>query len=225
MSAEPVVLAIDVGGSHVKILTSAGGEPRRAVSGPKMDATAMCAAVLKLAEGLTYDVISIGYPGPVTHDKPLAEPHNLPPGWVGFDYAGTLGKPVKMVNDAMMQAIGSYEGGRMLFLGLGTGLGAAMLVDGIAQPMELAHLPYKKKTFEDYVSDARRRKKGDKEWQAAVFDVVERLCTALEPDYVVLGGGNAARLSKLPPKCKLGDNANAFAGGFKLWQTDAPKTT
>lgn len=224
MSAEPVVLAIDVGGSHVKIQTSDGGESRRVVSGPKMDAAAMCAAVLKLADGLKFDVISIGYPGPVTHDKPLAEPHNLAAGWVGFDYAGKLGKAVKIVNDAMMQAIGSYEGGRMLFLGLGTGLGAAMLVDGIAQPMELAHLPYKKKTFEDYVSDARRQKKGDKDWQASVFDVVERLSAALEPDYVVLGGGNAARLSKLPPKCKLGDNANAFAGGFKLWQPDTPKT-
>lgn len=224
MSAAPVVLAIDVGGSHVKIQTSDGGEPRRAVSGPKMDAAAMCDAVRKLADGLNHDVISIGYPGPVTHNRPLAEPHNLAPGWVGFDYAGTLGKPVKIVNDAMMQAIGSYEGGRMLFLGLGTGLGAAMLVDGIAQPMELAHLPYKKKTFEDYVSDARRQKKGDKDWQASVFDVVERLSTALEPEYIVLGGGNSARLSKLPPKCRLGENANAFAGGFKLWQPDAPKT-
>lgn len=224
MSAAPVVLAIDVGGSHVKIQTSDGGEPRRAVSGPKMDAAAMCDAVRKLADGLNYDVISIGYPGPVTHNRPLAEPHNLAPGWVGFDYAGKLGKPVKIVNDAMMQAIGSYEGGRMLFLGLGTGLGAAMLVDGIAQPMELAHLPYKKKTFEDYVSDARRQKKGDKDWQASVFDVVERLSTALEPEYIVLGGGNSVRLSKLPPKCRLGENANAFAGGFKLWQPDAPKT-
>lgn len=224
MSAAPVVLAIDVGGSHVKIQTSDGGEPRRAVSGPKMDAAAMCDAVRKLADGLNHDVISIGYPGPVTHNRPLAEPHNLAPGWVGFDYAGKLGKPVKIVNDAMMQAIGSYEGGRMLFLGLGTGLGAAMLVDGIAQPMELAHLPYKKKTFEDYVSDARRQKKGDKDWQASVFDVVERLSTALEPEYIVLGGGNSARLSKLPPKCRLGENANAFAGGFKLWQPDAPKT-
>lgn len=223
MSAEPVVLAVDVGGSHVKIQTSAGGEPRRAVSGPQMDAKAMCAAVLKLAEGLRYDVISIGYPGPVTHDKPLAEPHNLAPGWVGFDYAGTLGKPVKIVNDATMQALGSYDGGRMLFLGLGTGLGAAMLVDGVAQPMELAHLPYKKgKTFEDYVSEARRKKKGTKSWQASVFDVVERLSAALEPDYVVLGGGNAPRLTDLPPNCRLGANANASTGGFKLWQPNSP---
>jgi polyphosphate glucokinase len=213
-----IVLAIDVGGSHVKILSSAGGEERRVESGPEMTAQKMIDAVKTLAEGMHFDVVSIGYPGPVSHNKAIIEPRNLGKGWVGCDFAKAFGKPVKLVNDALMQAIGSYEGGRMLFLGLGTGLGAAMIVDNIAEPMELAHLPYKKgRSFEDYVGEAALEKYGKKKWRKYVFDVVERLTAALEPDYVVIGGGNVAKLDELPPKARRGDNANAFKGGFRLW--------
>lgn len=219
MSAGKIVLSVDVGGSHVKILSSAGGEPRRFDSGPGLTAAQMCAGVNKLAEELDYDCISIGFPGPVTHDKPLSEPHNLGAGWVGFDFSAALGKPVKVVNDALMQALGSYQGGRMLFLGLGTGLGAAMIVDGAAEPMELAHLPYKKgKTFEDYVGEASRKKRGNSRWRKSVFDIVELLSAALEPDYLVIGGGNVDYLKDLPPHCRRGANDRAFAGGFRLWQ-------
>jgi len=212
------VLAIDIGGSHVKIRTSAGSEERKAVSGPKMNAAGMADAVEKLAVGLDFDVLAIGYPGPVVHNKILSDPHNLAPGWVGFDFAKRFGKPVRIVNDALMQAIGSYEGGRMLFLGLGTGLGAAMIVDNVAQPMELAHLPYRKgRTFEDYLGEASLEQRGHDKWQKHVFAVVEQLTSALEPDYVVIGGGNVTRLDALPPKARRGDNANAFKGGFALW--------
>jgi polyphosphate glucokinase len=152
------------------------------------------------------------------HGRPLLDPVNLGPGWVGFDFAAALGRPVKVVNDAAMQAMGSYEGGIMLFLGLGTGLGSAMIADGVIEPMELAHLPYRKATFEDYVGIRGLKRLGKKKWQRAVFDVVARLTAALEPDYVVLGGGNARRLKELPPKCRVGDNANAFVGGFRLWE-------
>jgi polyphosphate glucokinase len=214
-----IVLSIDVGGSHIKCLTSAGGTPQRVESGPKMTAEAMCAAVKKMMDGQAFDAIAIGYPGPVTHNKPVAEPHNLASGWVGFDYQAALGKPVRLVNDALMQALGSYEGGRMLFLGLGTGLGAAMIVDGRAEPMELAHLPYKKgHSFEDYVSEASRKKRGNKHWRKAVFDIVERFEAALEPEYVVIGGGNVDHLKDLPARCRRGNNDNAFTGGFRLWQ-------
>lgn len=216
--AEPAVLAIDIGGSHVKILASTGGEERRAVSGPTMDAAAMADTVQKLAADLRYDVVAMGYPGPVIHNRILAEPHNLAEGWVGFDFGARFGKPVRIVNDALMQAIGSYEGGRMLFLGLGTGLGAAMIVDNVAQPMEIAHLPYRKgRSFEDYLGEASLRKRGRKKWAGYVFDTVERLTAALEPDYVVIGGGNVEKLESLPPKARRGDNANAFKGGFALW--------
>lgn len=216
--AQAIVLSVDVGGSHVKCLTSAGGTPQRVDSGPDMTAEAMCAAVRRMMDGQPYDCVSIGYPGPVVHNRPVAEPHNLGSGWVGFDFAAALGKPVRIVNDALMQALGSYEGGRMLFLGLGTGLGAAMIVDGVAEPMELAHLPYKKgKTFEDYVGEASREARGNKEWRKTVFDVVERLTAALEPDYVVIGGGNVDHLKELPPKCRRGNNDNAYTGGFRLW--------
>ncbi|MEO9227679.1 MAG: ROK family protein [Devosia sp.] len=217
-NTSPIVLAIDVGGSHVKIMSSAGGGERKAISGPKMDATAMVKAVEKLAAGLSYDVVAMGYPGPVVHNRVLVEPHNLAPGWVGFDFAGSLGKPTRIVNDALMQAIGSYQGGRMLFLGLGTGLGAAMVVDNVAQPMELAHLPYRKgRTYEDYLGEASLEKRGQGRWEKHVFDAVARLMAALEPDYVVVGGGNAEKLKTLPTNVRLGDNANAFKGGFALW--------
>ena len=214
----PVVLAIDIGGSHVKIQSSAGGEERKAVSGPSMNATAMADIVEKLADGIPFDVIAMGYPGPVVHGKIISEPHNLAPGWVGFDFAKRFGKPVRIVNDALMQAVGSYQGGRMLFLGLGTGLGAAMIVENVAQPMELAHLPYRKgHTFEDYLGEASLEKRGHDKWQKHVFDAVAQLTAAVEPDYVVIGGGNVARLDKLPPNARRGDNANAFKGGFALW--------
>lgn len=217
-SDKPVVLAIDIGGSHVKIRASTGGEERRAISGPRMNAASMADSVEALARGMEFDVIAMGYPGPVVHNKILSDPHNLAPGWVGFDFAKRFGKPVRIVNDALMQAIGSYQGGRMLFLGLGTGLGAAMIVENIAQPLELAHLPYRNgRTFEDYLGEASLEKRGRDKWQKHVFDAVERLTAAMEPDYVVIGGGNAAKLDPLPPNARRGDNANAFKGGFALW--------
>jgi polyphosphate glucokinase len=218
-----IVLSIDIGGSHVKVLTSAGGEERRADSGPGLTPQQMIETVKKLADGLPYDVISMGYPGPVRDNKPLKDPFNLGKGWAGYDFAAQFGKPVKIVNDAMMQAIGSYEGGRMLFLGLGTGLGAAMVLVNVAQPMELAHLPYRKGgSFEDYIGERGLEKRGKKKWRKHVFDVVDRLRAALQPDYVVIGGGNVDKLDVLPPDCRRGDNTRAFEGGFRLWRDNAP---
>jgi polyphosphate glucokinase len=215
------VLSVDIGGSHVKILASGRRAKRRADSGPDMTAQQMVEAVKSLAEGWDYDVVSLGYPGPVLHNKPLLEPVNLGSGWCGFDYEGAFGRPVKIVNDALMQAVGSYDGGRMLFLGLGTGLGTAMIVDKVAQPMELAHLPYKKgRTFEDYVGAAGLERLGKKQWRKEVFKVIERLQAALEPDYIVIGGGGIKKLNELPPGCRRGDNDNAFKGGFIIWQDD-----
>lgn len=215
------VLAVDIGGSHVKILASGRRVSRRVESGSEMTAQQMVGAVKALAEGWDYHLVSLGYPGPVLHNKPLLEPVNLGGGWCGFDYEGAFGRPVKIVNDALMQAAGSYEGGRMLFLGLGTGLGTAMIVDKAAQPMELAHLPYKKgRTFEDYVGAAGLERLGKKRWRKEVFKVVERLQAALEPDYIVIGGGGIKKLDELPPGCRRGDNANAFKGGFIIWQDD-----
>lgn len=219
--AEKKVLAIDIGGTHVKILATGRRQKREAESGPKMTADKMVEDVKTLAEGWDYDVISMGYPGPVLHNKPVLEPANLGHGWCGYDFAAAFGKPVKIVNDALMQAVGSYEGGRMLFLGLGTGLGSALIVDNVAQPMELAHLPYKKhRTYEEWVGLAGLKRLGKKKWRDEVFAVVESLSAALQPDYVVLGGGNVKKLDKLPPRSRRGDNANAFKGGFRLWQKD-----
>ena len=161
----------------------------------------------------------MGYPGPVLRGRPIAEPRNLGTGWVKFDYEAAFQKPVKIINDAAMQALGSYDGGKMLFLGLGTGLGSAMIIDGQIEPMELAHLPYRKRTFEDYVGERGRERLGRKKWQRCVEDVAERLAAALQADYVVIGGGNARKLKELPPKCRVGENANAFKGGFRLWET------
>jgi polyphosphate glucokinase len=211
------ILVVDVGGSHVKILASGRTVERRIDSGPTMNADHMVAAVGALARGWPYDVVAMGYPGPVVRNRPIREPHNLAPGWVGFDYEAGFGRPVRIVNDAAMQALGSYEGGKMLFLGLGTGLGSAMVVDGIVVPMELAHLPYRKATFEAYVGASALERYGKKKWRGLVADVIARLIAALEPEDVVLGGGNAAKLKELPPLCRLGSNANAFAGGFRLW--------
>lgn len=217
------VLAIDVGGTHVKILLSGETEHRKFDSGPTLTAAQMVAGVKQLAGDWKYDVVSIGYPGPVMAGKPIAEPANLGPGWVGFDFESAFGCQVKVVNDAAMQALGSYEGGKMLFLGLGTGLGSAMIDNGLLEPMELGHLPYRKRTYEDYVGLRGLKRLGPKKWERRVGDVVERFRAALQPEYVVLGGGNAELLRELPPGCRLGDNANAFQGGFRLWQDDATK--
>jgi polyphosphate glucokinase len=212
------VLVVDVGGTHVKILASGETTPRKIVSGPKLTAKEMVAAVKKLAAGWKYDVVAMGYPGPVVHNRPVHDPHNLGPGWVGVKFAREFGKPVKIINDAAMQAVGSYDRGSMLFLGLGTGLGSAMIVEGRIEPMELAHLPYRKKTYEDYVGLRGLKKYGKKKWREYVEDVVERLATALEPDEIVIGGGNSKLLKKLPPHSRMVDNKNAFLGGFRLWQ-------
>lgn len=212
------ILAIDVGGTHVKIMLSPKSEELEFKSGPRLTAKQMVTRVKALARDWDYDVVSIGYPGAVVHHRPVAEPHNLGGGWVGFDFAKAFGCPVKIVNDAVMQAIGSYTGGRMLFLGLGTGMGAAMIIDGVIEPMEIAHLPFKKgKTFEYFVGEKGLVRAGKKKWRRYVASVVKHLQAALLPDYVVLGGGNAPKLKKLPAGARLGDNANAFVGGFRLW--------
>jgi polyphosphate glucokinase len=212
------VLVVDVGGTHVKILATGQTEHREFASGATMTPAEMVAGVLHSAEGWDYEVISMGYPGPVLRGKPVSEPHNLGPGWVGFDYESAFKHPVKIINDAAMQALGSYRGGRMLFLGLGTGLGSAMIVDGILEPMELGHLPYKKATFEDYVGIRGLKRLGRKKWRKHVEDVIERLAAAMQADEIVLGGGNVKKLKELPPRCREGDNDNAFVGGFRLWE-------
>ena len=212
------VLVVDVGGTNVKILATGQDEPRRFPSGPLLTAEQMVATVKDLAGEWTYDVVSIGYPGPVLLGRPVAEPRHLGPGWVGFDYQAAFGRPVKLVNDAAMQALGSYQGGKMLFLGLGTGLGSTLVVDGIVEPMELGHLPYRKSTYEDYVGIRGLEQRGKKKWRLYVADVVALLTAALEPDDVVLGGGNIKKLKQLPPGCRAGDNANAFLGGLRLWE-------
>ena len=212
------VLTVDVGGTNVKILATGQDKPREFPSGPKLTPKEMVAGVKKLAQGWKYDAVSIGYPGVVIHGRPVSEPRNLGKGWVGFDYRAAFGKPVKIINDAAMQALGSYKGGKMLYLGFGTGLGSTMIVDGIVEPMELAHLPYKKGTYEDYVGLRGLEKRGKKKWRRHVEDVVAGLSAALEPDDIVLGGGNARKLKDLPPGSRLGDNANAFLGGFRLWE-------
>jgi polyphosphate glucokinase len=217
------VLVIDVGGTHVKIMATGHRDIRKMPSGPGMTARQMVAGVKKLAQGWDYDVVAIGYPGPVAHDRPTAEPHNLAPGWVRFDFAKAFRVPVRMVNDAAMQALGDYEGGKMLFLGFGTGLGTTLVVDGTLVPMELAHLPYRKATFEDYVGERALLGEGKRKWRTAVADVVARLAAALQPDDIVLGGGNAVHIKDLPPKCRRGDNARAFPGGFRLWADAAPR--
>jgi polyphosphate glucokinase len=213
-------LVIDVGGTHVKVLATGKRTERKIPSGPTMTPSKMVEAVKGATKDWEYDRISIGYPGPVTHGRPLREPHNLGSGWIGFDFAKAFGHPVKVINDAAMQALGSYKGGRMLFLGLGTGLGSAMIVNGILEPMELGHLPYKKgRTYEDYLGIRGLKRLGKMKWRRHVIDVVERLKDALEADYVVLGGGNARLIKKLPPSTFRGDNRNAFIGGLRLWET------
>jgi polyphosphate glucokinase len=213
-------LVIDVGGTNVKVLVSGRRVPVKIPSGPEMTPSAMATAVKEVAADWNYDRVSIGYPGPVRDGRPSKDPMNLGPGWVGFDYAKALGKPVRIVNDAAMQALGSYEGGNMLFLGLGTGLGTTMIRNGVLIPLEMAHLPYRKKTYEDYVGDAAYKRVGKRAWRKQVMHVIDLFVAALVVDYVVLGGGNSRHMKSLPSHIRLGDNANAFKGGFRMWERD-----
>jgi len=212
------VLVVDIGGTHVKVHVTGQKTPREFPSGPTLTAEQMVEGVKTVAAEWKYDAVSIGYPGPVLNGRPLMEPRNLGPGWVGFDYRAAFGCPVKVVNDAAMQALGSYCGGKMLFLGLGTGLGSTMIVDGIVEPMELGHLPYRDGTFEQYIGLHGLETHGLEPWRRDVEDVVARLIAALEPEDVVLGGGNIHQLETLPPGCRAGDNSNAFLGGERLWK-------
>jgi polyphosphate glucokinase len=220
----PRVLVVDVGGSHVKFRVGPRGKVRKFDSGPHLTAKQMATAVTSEVPLTEYDAVSIGYPGVVVHGRIVAEPHNLGGGWVEFDFHQAFGKPVRLINDATMQAIGSYEGGRMLFLGLGTGLGATLIIEGVVEPMELGHMPYRKgRTYEDYVGERGRLRMGTRKWRKVVREVLEQLCRVLEADYVVVGGGNARRLENLPDNARPGDNSNAFKGGLRLWQcTDHP---
>jgi polyphosphate glucokinase len=216
------ILAIDVGGSHVKMRLSGRREMRQFESGPKLTPRRMVTRIRELTGDWQFDAVSIGYPGVVVHGKIMAEPYSLGRGWVAFDFRKAFGRPTHIMNDAAMQALGSYEGGRMLFLGLGTGLGSALIVDDVIAPMELAHLPYKRRrTYEDYLGERGRRRLGPKKWRRAVIDVVDQLRIALEADYVILGGGNARKLKKLPKTARLGNNDFAFLGGFRIWRTHA----
>lgn len=214
------VLAVDIGGTSVKILVTGQTERRSFPSGPTLTPKQMVSDIKRMTEDWTYEVVSIGYPGPVRRDRPVADPRNLGEGWVGFDFAAAFGRPVKVLNDAALQAFGAYKSGKMLFLGLGTGLGTTMIIDNIVVPMELAHLPYRKGTFEDYVGRAALDQNGKKQWRLDVADVVGRLIAALQPDDTVLGGGNVKKLDALPPGCRAGNNSDAFRGGFRLWGRD-----
>ena len=216
------VLTIDIGGTNIKILATGQKEPRKFPSGPTLSPRQMVDGVKKLAADWKYDVVSIGYPGVVVKNRIVTEPHNLAKGWVGFDFKAAFRRPVKVINDAAMQALGSYEKGQMLFLGLGTGLGSAMVVEGVVVPMELAHLSYRKGTYEDYVGVRGLKRLGKKRWRKHVAIVVNRLTTALQVNDVVIGGGNAKNLKELPPNCRLGSNAFAFTGGFRMWETGQP---
>jgi len=219
------ILVIDVGGTNIKVLATGQKTPLKIPSGPKMTANKMVKEVREATKDWNYSVVSIGYPAPVIHGHPLSEPHNLAGGWVGFDFRKALGRPVKIINDAAMQALGIYRGGRMLFLGLGTGLGSAMIVDGVLEPMEVAHLPYKKgRTYEDYLGLRGVNRMGKKKWRRYVARIAEQLKNALQAEYVVLGGGNSKLLKELPPGCRLGDNAAAFTGGFRLWDEPEEQT-
>ncbi len=212
------VLVVDIGGTSVKILATEQDTPRHFPSGPKLTAEQLVAEVKKLAEDWKYEAVSIGYPGVIRKRVIATDPHNLAPGWIGFDFDAAFGCPVKLINDAAMQALGDYQGGKMLFLGLGTGLGSTLIVDGIVEPMELGHLPYKKGTYEDYLGTRGLKRLGVKRWRHYVADVVARLIAALEPEDVVLGGGDVHNLEELPPGCRAGHEASAFRGGFRLWE-------
>ena len=214
------ILGVDIGGTNLKFRTQRQKDVVKVPSGPKMTPERMMTAIDEHTAGWKYDHVSVGFPGPVIHDKPLLEPHNLGTGWVHFDFKQAFGgKPLKLLNDAAMQAVGSYSGGRMLYLGLGTGLGSAMVVDGAVQAMELAHLPWKKhQSYEDYLGKDGLKRDGRKAWRKHVLEVIELMSNAMETDSVVLGGGNAKLMKKLPPKVSIGSNDNAFKGAFMLWQ-------
>jgi len=213
------ILIIDIGGTNIKVASSDKRVPIKIPSGPAMTAEQMTKDVLAATKGWDYDCISIGYPGPVIHDRPVTDPHNLAPGWIDFPYQKAFGKPLRIINDAAMQALGGYKGGRMLFLGIGTGLGSAMIFDGVVIPLELAHLPYRKeRTYEDYVGLRGLERRGVERWRKSVLDVIERLRAALICDSVLLGGGNAKLMQNLPSHITLGANSNAIEGGIKLWQ-------
>lgn len=217
-SLSPRVLVVDIGGNNVKLLASGQKEPRKVASGPLLTPTRMMEDIGGVITDWDYDVVSVGYPGPVRNGRPFKDPHNLGASWVEFDFEAAFDRPVKIVNDAAMQALGSYRGGSMLFLGLGTGLGSALILDDIVQPLELGHLPYKKSTFEDYVGQRGLDSNGKKEWRNDVADVVARLAAAIQPDDIVIGGGNVKKLKDLPPNTRAGDNIAAFEGGFRLWE-------
>jgi polyphosphate glucokinase len=215
------VLVIDVGGTHVKVFAKGHRHPIKIPSGPRMTAAKMVNQVRNAVSDWAYDVVSIGYPGAVLHGRPVGEPRNLGSGWVGFNFRRAFGCPVKVINDAAMQAWGCYKGGRMLFLGLGTGLGTALILDGVLEPLEVGHLPYRKgRTYEEYVGKAGLERLGKKRWRRRVADVMRRLRAALEVEDVVVGGGNAKLLARLPRGVRRVDNANAFSGGFRLWRLD-----
>jgi len=218
------VLVVDVGGTNVKILATGQQTPRKFPSGRKMTPGAMVSGVKALAGSWEYDAVAIGYPGRVHRGKIVVEPHNLARRWVGFDFRSAFGCPVKVINDAAMQALGSYKGGLLLFLGLGTGLGAALVADGVVIPTELAHLPYKNATWEDYLGARSLHKRGRKKWQQHVEFAIARLTDALAPDDIVLGGGNSKKLKKMPKGCRMGDNARAFTGGFRLFENASRST-
>jgi polyphosphate glucokinase len=223
--SDQVILGVDVGGSHVKaLLSTKGSERRRFDSGPHLTPQEMVDGLTDIISGWAFDVVSIGVPAAVRDGRVVVEPVNLGHGWVGFDFEEALAKPTKLVNDAAMQALGSYEGGKMLFLGLGTGLGSALVVDGSVLPMELAHLPFRDSTFEEHVGSHGRKRLGQRKWERAVAETIERLTAALGPDYVVLGGGNAKKLKELPPDVRMGGNDNAFVGAFRLWDQSFPLT-
>ena len=213
------ILVIDVGGTHIKVLATGHKRPLKIPSGSDMTPRVMVRRVLAVTKDWDFDAVSIGYPGAVVHGKPVSDPHNLGKGWVGFNFKKAFSRPVKIANDAAMQALGSYKRGRMLFLGLGTGLGSALICDGVLEPMELAHLPYKKgRTYEEYVGKKGLKRMGKKKWRRHVEDVIERFRVALNADDVVLGGGNTKLLKTLPKGVRRGTNANAFIGGFRLWK-------
>jgi hypothetical protein len=213
------ILVVDIGGNNVKLLVSGQTVPQKVQSGPTLSAARMVAAVKKAVAGTKYDAVSIGFPGPVKGGRPAAEPANLGRGWVRFDYARAFGRRVRVINDAAMQALGSYRGGRMLFLGLGTGLGSALVIEGLVQPLEMAHLLYRSgKTYEDFLGKRGLDRIGKKRWRQLVHEIVPRLHHAFQVDEIVLGGGNVKQLKELPPATRLGSNSNAFAGGFRLWE-------
>lgn len=216
----PRVLAVDVGGSHVKVLLNGVDERRRFVSGRKLTPEQMVAGVLEQTKDWEYVGVSVGVPAPVVAGRVIQDPANLGKNWAGFDFEGAFGTPTRVINDAAMQALGSYQGGRMLFLGLGTGLGSTLIFDDVIAPMELGHLPFRDATFEDHVGEAGLERVGHKRWRKAVLETIELISAALLPEYVVLGGGNARILGELPANCRLGHNEDAFLGGFRLWIED-----